>query len=304
MLVGEAAIRPEMNADAEIVALFSRPECDKPLDFPMKDSLSLYGTNFNNEAILCGVSTNQTACFGYDVLNLTWHIKPFALNEERMHASGTVFGNGSWIITGGQQYIEGSPIILDTSEILEKDHFRVGPKMPLVLSGHCVVSMMEELIISTGGYGQPTYLRDSFLMYVKEESFQYLPKMKHGRYGHSCGRIVTQFDEMNIIIVGGLRQSTVEIYLPKNKLWVYGPHLEERGVFKAAHIQGSRMFVISGGVELEPNCKSENCRLTDIFSIDPNQNKWSRSTNFMKNGRGNHATISLPTDIDCTSNIF
>ena len=304
MVAGESSTRPDLNVDAEIISLFARPTCPKPPDFPMRDSLALFGAFVADRPVLCGTRVEDSLCLSYDMSGGSiWHTEQFALNGRRTHASGAMLGNGSWIITGGQLYVDGAPVLLNTSEILEDDGgggFVPGPMLPMPLSGHCTVSIEGWHMFVAGGYGV-SHLRESFLLDTDDRSWRSLPMMRHGKFGHSCGRAETEFGEVKVIVTGGLRQHQTEVYLPAKQIWVDGPRLSEaRHVFNTATVQGSDTFVITGGVELEPDCSTSDCRLDDILGYDPYSNSWVKSVQKMRQGRGNQASIRLPFDAECS----
>ena len=119
LVTGEASTIPEMNVDSEIISLFARPKCPKPPEFPINESLSLYGVLAGEDPILCAFSDEQNGCFQYLIREKYWNAQTFSLPSKRSHASSVSYGNGLWIIIGGQKYIEGATLFLDTSDILK-----------------------------------------------------------------------------------------------------------------------------------------------------------------------------------------
>ena len=114
-MAGEASTRPEQNVDGEILALFPRPICLKPFRIPLKNSLALFGISILEKPVICGFNDTDSGCFEYAAKERHWIPQPFSVNEERTHSSGTWIGDDSWIIIGGQKYLQGSPVILNTS---------------------------------------------------------------------------------------------------------------------------------------------------------------------------------------------
>ena len=304
LVVGEASTRPEINIDVEIIALFLRSVCNKPKNYPVEKSLSFYGTFLNNIPIVCSTLVNKSLCYGYNIQREFWNIQSYSPIEERIQAASCNVHNGSWIITGGQKYIEGTPILLNTSEILNTDGiFYMGPTLPLFLSGHCSLLFNNSNMFISGGFRQPDHLRSSYFFNFQKNIWSSLHLMKHERYGHACGRILSKSNELNVIVIGGLHQNSMEIYLPHYAIWIDGPNIEERPVFKAATVQGLTTFVLNGGIELEPNCMSDKCRLNEIYIFDVANNRWTKSDKKMKSARGNHASIFIKNDVDCSSKL-
>ena len=306
MVAGEVATRPQVNSDAEIIALFPRPKCPKPPEFPMANSLGLYGTLAEFGPFVCGLhfSEMENSCFAYKVKELEWISMGFAINEKRTHASSAHFNNRSWIIIGGQKYLGDVPVVLDSSEVFNGSMFNFGPKLPIPLSGHCSVKLNKSHIFVAGGYGTP-HLKEVFLLHSQRQAlWENLTSMQLGKFGHSCGKVVTLFDHVEVVAAGGLHQDSIEIYSTKSSAWSTGPKIENRQIFKAATLQGKTAFIITGGVEIEPDCTMRNCRLDSIFTYDTNTNNFKKNDVDLSQGRGYHVAIPLPTFIDCSSKDF
>ena len=301
MVTGEESTRPRLNADSEIVSLFARPTCPKPQRFPIENLLGLYGTLSTEGPLLCGFSDQESGCFTYQILENNWALEKFDLFENRSHASSVNYNN-SWIITGGQTYLDRVPIILDTSEILGNLSFTQGPDLPIPLSGHCSVNINDDQIFMSGGYGQP-HLQNSFILNVKELSWEILPLMKYGKFGHVCGKLMTLFDEIEIIAVRGLHQYNIEKYSLVHSKWFTLPNvIEDQPIFKSATVQGKTTFIITGGVELEPDCKTSNCRIDSIKIYDQHINTLIMKNKRLSKGRGNHVATPIPPKMYCPGN--
>ena len=301
MVTGEESTRPMLNADSEIVSIFVQPSCPKPPSFPIENNLALYGILLAEVPLLCGFNEQERGCFRYQSIKNNWTIEQFVLHENRSHASSVSYGNDSWIIIGGQAYHNGLPIILDSSEILRHHQFVQGPKLPIPLSGHCSVNIDDGQIFIAGGYGEPQ-LKDSFILNIKENSLEYLDLMIYGRFGHACGKVMTLFNEIELIVAGGLHQNRIEKYSFVHKKWFALTIMGDQPTFKAATIQGKRSFLITGGVELEPYCTTSNCRQDTIKQYD-NSLSVLIVKKKLNHGRGNHLAIPLPTYV-CSGKDF
>ena len=300
MVTGEESTRPRLNVDSEIVSLFARPSCPKPPKFPIENTLALYSTLSANGPLLCGFSERETGCFRYQILENLWTMEPFALLENRSHASSVSYNNDSWIITGGQIYSEGNPIILETSEILSNLEFVQGPNLPIPLSGHCIVKLNYEQIFAAGGYGDQLHLKDAFILNIETHSWDYLPLMKYGKFGHACGKVITLFNKMEIIVAGGLHQKRIEKYSLVHNKWLTLSNIETQPLFKTAEVQGATTFVIAGGVELEPHCTTSNCRQNTIKIYDNHKNALMNQKEKLNKGRGNHVATPIPSNVICS----
>ena len=290
-----------MNVDSEIISLFPRPTCPKPKDFPIKNSLALYGT-LMEEPLICGFSYSENECFTYQAKEVTWTKQPFAIIEERSHASSISYGKDLWMILGGQRYHEGTPIILSTSEILIDGVFIAGPALPMPLAGHCSAKIGEMEVLITGGHGEIQHLREAYILNMEVQPFwENITLMEFGKFGHACGRIRDSFNEIEIVTAGGLHQGSIERYSFKWNKWFSEPEIEDRMIYKASVVQGETTFIITGGVELEPHCTNSNCRLSSIHIYDSDMKIISKKDKQLAKGRGNHITIKLPED-DCSSN--
>ena len=194
MVTGEVYTRPQLNTDSEIVSLFERPTCPKPPDFPIRNVLAYYGVSIDGNPLLCSFSAHESGCFSYQLNKIAWKSESFDINEERSHAAGVSFGNDFWIITGGQTFLDDIPVLLNTSEILRRGEFGIGPELPKALSGHCAVNFFQEQIFFAGGYGEMGHLRDSFVLNINEEmAWKNVDLMEYGKFGHICGRVKTIF---------------------------------------------------------------------------------------------------------------
>ena len=301
MVTGEASTRPRLNTDSEIVSLFARPKCPKPKRFPIENMLGFYSTLSVDLPLLCGFSEQEKGCFEYQFLEKHWIIKQFGMIENRSHASSVDYGNGIWIITGGQKYSNGVPVILETSEILIDLAFTQGPNLPIPLSGHCTVKISDDQLLVAGGYGE-SYLTDTYILNINQNTSDAVPSMKYGRFGHACGKVITLFNEVEVILAGGLHQDKIEKYSLVHDKWFTMPNIEDHPIFKSATVQGESTFVITGGVELEPECTTSNCR-QDIIKIFDDYNKaFKQHTKTLSNGRGNHLATSIPIDTICSGN--
>ena len=296
MVTGEESIRSRLNADSEIISLFAQPSCQKPPIFPIENSIALYGILSGEVPLLCGFSEKETGCFKFKSVENNWVNIHFSLLENRSHASSIKYGNGSWIISGGQKYHGRVPVLLDTSEILRDSEFAFGPNLPMPLSGHCSLKIKEDQIFITGGYGEP-HLKDSFIMNINYNTLDNLPFMKFGRFGHACGRTMTLFSEIEIVIAGGLYQNIIEIYSFVHSKWFTLPNIEDHPIFKSAIVQGETTFVITGGVELEPHCATINCRQDTIKLYDIYFKALLKNEKKLSQGRGNHLATALPIDV-------
>ena len=300
MVTGEEATRPMLNADSEIISLFARPSCPKPLRFPIENTIALYSTLTAGEPLLCGFSDQERGCFRYQILENNWVLEEYSLLENRSHASSVSYDNNSWIITGGQTYTGGAPVLLDSSEILRNHEFTQGPMLPIPLSGHCSVKLNGSHIFISGGYGDQSHLMDSLIFHIKKLSWEYLPMMKHGRFGHACGRAITLFNESEIFVVGGLHQNKIEKYAIIHSKWFTLPTIEDQPIFKSATIQGQTTFVITGGVELEPDCTTINCRQDTIKIYDDYINTLVKREERLDQGRGNHVSTQMLSNTICS----
>ena len=310
MVIGESSTKPELNVDAEIKALFPRPTCSKPPNFPIDESLALYGGLIESDITICSIKSEGNACFIYNIIEMSWNVKDFFPGEERIHGSSAPLdGGSSWIIIGGQKYLRDSPVLLNTSEILISNAFEPGPIAPIPLSDHCTVALEKNRIFTAGGYGDigESHLKNAFILEynVSQSIWHFLSPMKNGRFGHACGSIKTVFEEVKVIAAGGLHEETVEIYSIQRQSWSNGPNLEEIKIFKTATTNGIMTFLVIGRVELEPYCTTESCRLDSIYSYE-----YKSSTGFVKfeptlnKARGNHISVPIQSERDCSSKIL
>ena len=298
-----------LNRDAEIVAMFDKyPACPKPPNYPIQTS-AMVGMYVEGEPVVCSISntSGNRPCYGLDMQAATWSIKPYALMEDRTLAASTPFGNGSWIITGGLEYVNGAPHILDTSEILwhGRSEFELGPQLPEPLSGHCTVAIGERTILTAGGRSRSIHLRTARILNTESNEWTRVLDMRHGRHGHSCGRILASSDNnVEVVVAGGLRVYSSEIYSSSRLYpWRLGPRLE-RPVFRAATVQGPASFLIAGGTDLEP-CAAADCRLKNVIEFDiSHEYVWNDKGEVLENRRANHVAIPLSPDIDCSSEVF
>ena len=302
MVTGEASTRPKLNTDSEIVSLFARPNCRKPLKFPVDNTLALYGSSATEGLLFCGFSDQEKGCFRYNILENNWEIEQYSLLVNRSHASSVSFGNGSWIITGGQTYsdFERVPILLETSEILRDLEFIQGPNLPISLSGHCSIQIDDNHIFIAGGYGDESHLMNSFILNITHFTWNYLPLMKYGRFGHTCGKTISLFNEIDVIVAGGLHQNRIEKFSLTHFKWFTLPIIEDQPIFKSATVQGETTFVITGGVELEPDCTTSNCRIDTIKIYDNDMSKFKKDIKRLTRGRGNHVATPMPINVDCS----
>ena len=110
-----------------------------------------------------------------------------------------------------------------------------GPRMPITLSGSCVVKYNDTSIYILGGSQNYTRSlkeyndRNVWIASISDEiTFSQGPSMLQGRYFHACGTI--SFGNKNLIIVaGGMTSdknsgvtSSVEILDPSTNQWVQG----------------------------------------------------------------------------------
>ena len=306
MVTGEVSMRTTLNTDSEIISTFARPKCPKPPMFPIDESLSLYGTLLEEERpVLCGFSERENACYYYQINEMRWSLKSTTILEERSHASSTNYGTGTWIITGGQIHLNGAPVLLESSELLKDNKFVQGPLLPLPLSGHCTVSLFRSQILLAGGYGEQSHLKTAFILELEEEiTWRNLTRMHYGKFGHACGKVEMNFNQTNIITVGGLHQDRLEIYFLQRSEWFSSPAVKCQPIFKVATIQSLTTFAISGGVELEPHCTKTDCRLDSILVYDNNNKQLVKNRQRLSQGRGNHAAVPLPEDVVCSSNVL
>ena len=300
MVTGEESTRHRLNDDSEIVSLFPRPSCPKPPNFPIKKTLALYGRLSAEGPLLCGFSDQEKGCFKYQIRDNNWEMEEFSLLENRSHASSVSLRNGSWIITGGQKYFEGVPVLLDTSEMFLHGEFSQGPQLPIPLSGHCSVNIDERKHFLAGGYGE-IYLKDSLILHIKEPFWDNLPLMKFGRFGHACGRVMTLFNDIEVIVAGGLHQNRIEKYSFVHQKWFVLPNIEYQPIFKSATVQGESTFLITGGVELEPDCTASNCRQDTNKVYDAYDETLTAKKERLSQGRGNHVATLLPFNAVCIS---
>ena len=300
LVTGEEATRPMLNVDSEIISLFARPSCPKPPSFPIENTLALYSTLSSNDVILCGFSSEEKGCFRYQILENNWAMEELSLLENRSHASSISYNNNSWIITGGQKYTEGAPVLLDSSEILKNYEFTQGPTLPIPLSGHCSIKWNEGHIFIAGGYGDQSHLINSFILNIEELSWEYLPMMKYGRFGHACGKVMTLFNEIEFFIAGGLHQNKIEKYSIVHSKWFTLPNIENQPIFRSATVQGETTFVISGGFELEPDCTTKDCRQDSIKIFDKYGKTLKIRKERLSQGRGNHVSTQMPSKAICS----
>ena len=110
-----------------------------------------------------------------------------------------------------------------------------GPRMPVTLSGSCVVKYNDTSIYILGGIQNYTRSlkdyndRNVWIASISDEiTFSQGPSMLEGRYFHACGTV--SFSNKNLIIVAGgmtggknsVGSSSVEILDPSTNRWVQG----------------------------------------------------------------------------------
>ena len=110
-----------------------------------------------------------------------------------------------------------------------------GPRMPVTLSGSCVVKYNDTSIYILGGIQNYTRKlkeynhKNVWIASISDEiTFSQGPSMLEERYSHACGTI--SFGNKNLIIVAGgitggrneVRSSSVEILDPSTNRWVKG----------------------------------------------------------------------------------
>ena len=112
-----------------------------------------------------------------------------------------------------------------------------GPRMPITLSGSCVVKYNDTSIYILGGNQNATRslrygnVRNVWIASISDEiTFSQGPSMLEGRFFHACGTV--SFGNKNLIIVaGGMTSdkndnvgvtSSVEILDPSTNQWVQG----------------------------------------------------------------------------------
>ena len=293
-----------LNSDVEVIMTFPRPTCPKPPNIPIPNSLALVGTLYDTVPILCGNTANESFCFDFDLKRFDWTKQLFKMDQSRMQAAVAQIDASSWIVLGGQIYNNGAPLILNTSTIFQNGTFLAGPYLPMPIFGLCAISIGNGQILLVGGKDSQLHnLKVTYMLFFDKlnglVTWTNLQMMSTGRYGHSCGK-AKYFNAFEIIVAGGLRENTVEIYLLDKAIWIEGPILE-RQVFSAANLQGETTFLIIGGMELEPFCTTKNCRLKTIHAYNRIQNTWVEKTISLNQGRRNHVAIHLPLNVDCSS---
>ena len=109
------------------------------------------------------------------------------------------------------------------------------------------------------------------------------------------------FEDIEVIAAGGLHQDKTEIYSLQRSSWFNGPDIQDRPIFKAATLQGINTFILTGGVELDPHCTTNDCRLSSIYAYDASLETFLQENQRLDQGRGNHVAVPLPVDIECSS---
>ena len=133
-----------------------------------------------------------------------------------------------------------------------------GPRMPITLSGSCVVKYNDTSIYILGGIQNYTRSlkeyndRNVWIASISDEiTFSQGPSMLQGRYYHACGTI--SFGNKNLIIVaGGMTPltsdknsgvtSSLEILDPSTNRWVQGMFRVFRDSVHSTEIQLSFYF--------------------------------------------------------------
>ena len=103
-----------------------------------------------------------------------------------------------------------------------------GPRMPVTLSGSCVVKYNDTSIYILGGIQNYTRKlkeynhKNVWIASISDEiTFSKGPSMLHSRYYHACGTISIGNKKL-IIVAGGSGKSSVEILDPSVNRWVAG----------------------------------------------------------------------------------
>ena len=252
-VVGEEGLNSDLAKDVELIKLFTRDTCPKPPNLPGHQISGIIATYLNDELIVCYFISNKISesrlesisnCYEMDFNDWYWKQLPFALSEERAYSANAKYSSGNdsssqtWLILGGQRFTDGSPEILDSSEILEDNKFSYGPILPIPLSGHCAVSINDTHIFIAGGYNPPYHFKSSYIldMSIGKEDFEPVADMIHGRYGHSCGKVFTIFKKVKLVAAGGLKLESVELFSMDTGVWKMG-HSLPNPIFRAATVQ-------------------------------------------------------------------
>jgi len=139
------------------------------------------------------------------------------------------FGNHTKLfLTGGKnkQY-------LATTEILMKGGFEKAlVKLPIDISGHCMILLNRTSIIVIGGEQEVVTLAKTYILRTENMQWSNGPQLSVPRSFHSCAKIAknSMETEQSIIVAGGWTAndgyiSTVEILDEGSSQWRKGPEL-------------------------------------------------------------------------------
>jgi hypothetical protein len=196
-------------------------------NFPAKVHGATGGLGFKGNPIICGGYQNSTfskSCYCFE--NNKW-IPSQSMNSERYYAAAAQLQDGKLLVTGGYT---GSDY-LNSFEMLTQQGWEINiPSLPVTIYAHCMVAVNSTTVMVIGGSQNVQFSGKTFYFTFGKESWTDGPALKYKRIFHSCGRIQSnkQSLDMSIIVAGGFDTSylpTVEILGDGSNEWKTGPEL-------------------------------------------------------------------------------
>lgn len=251
---------------------------------------------------------NPVICRRNECMVFGTSIKTIAMKKRRSLFSAVSLNSSMLWLLGS----DGRPSDDSTEFISLSEGAIDGPRMPITLSGSCVVKYNDTSIYILGGIQNYTRSlkeyndRNVWIASISDEiTFSQGPSMLQGRYFHACGTI--SFGNKNLIIVaGGMTSdknsgvtSSVEILDPSTNRWVQGPDLPYF-VYKSQMVTSSdgKGIILIGGnqggrSDVDPSVK--------LLQLKREANGWASSWTTMKQklkyGRQEHVAIPISNEL-------
>ena len=204
---------------------------------------------------------------------------------------------GLWI-TGGRDI---NNEYLDTSEVVNLNEIRVGPKLPYKMAFHCVAKIGENVVAFSGGWNGNSYTNQTVFYDLNSETWESGPDLKQAREYHSCSAF-QQNNSTFLVVAGGWYNdfiASVEILDFETNQWLEGPDLPKAmGHFQMISSPDQQSVLVIGGYD-----GTYRNEILELICNGIHDCQWTLKQSLVE-ARQDFVAISIPDsyDIHCTNN--
>jgi len=275
------------TSSVEIISFGGRPKtCQHGIPdfpYPLRSASAVY---FQGKLIVCGGWNGKHSfdkCFSFSKNQRDWmEILPLSDKSRHSHSSSVIDGN--WFISGGSYRPKISSSSTLKSTLIFKERFNEGPKMPLLRTSHCQITINATHVFIAGG-SKRTILFD-----WTRQQWIFLEDCPYSLSYATCGLLNNPNIGPEVLIASGSRSY---LFSFQNLTWREAPQLPLIQTYTATNVHGCKGVLAVGG-------RVSNKVIDSIYRFSEERYEWIMEGAHLETPREMATSLVVPDDfLDC-----